>query len=127
MSIDHPAPGAPTADASPFGDLAANVEGDLDLLGELAGVFLRECPAMMDTMRAAVAERNPTEVEKAAHKLKGCVGVFTDRGPFECALHLEMMGRENNLTAADHTLCELENQIRVFTAEMNKCLSKPGT
>ncbi len=126
MSIDHPAPGTSAAEASPFGDLAANLDGDLDLLGELAGVFLRECPQMMESIRVAVEGRNPTEVENAAHKLKGCVGVFTNRGPFECALHLEMMGRENKLTAADQTFRELENQIRAFTAEMNKCLSKPG-
>lgn len=127
MSKDHPASGSSASEASAFGDLAASVEGDLDLLRELAGVFQKECPLMMESIRAAVAGRNPAEVEKAAHKLKGCVGVFTNRGPFECALHLEMMGRENNLTAADQIFRELEIQVRAFSAEMNKCLSTPGT
>lgn len=127
MTTDHPAQGASAAEASPFGDLAANVEGDLDLLGELASVFLKECPQMMETIQAAIEGRNPAEVEKAAHKLKGCVVVFTNRGPFESALQLEMMGRENKLTAADQTFRELENQVRAFKSEMSKCLSKPGT
>lgn len=127
MSSDHPAQSSSATETNAFGDLAANVEGDLDLLGELASVFLRECPQMMESIRAAVEERNPAEVEKAAHKLKGCLGVFTNRGPFECALHLEMMGRGNNLTAADKTFHELENQVRAFNSEMNKCLSKPGS
>ena len=124
MTSDHPAQNP--AEAEPFGDLAANVEGDLELLGELASVFLRECSEMMGNIQDAIERRNSSDMEKTAHKLKGCVGVFTNRGPFECALHLEMMGRENNLAGADPAFCELEDQMRAFIAEIKKYVPHTG-
>lgn len=126
MTPDHPPQDASATEASPFGDLAAHVEGDMELFAELAGVFLGECPQMMEAIRAAIEGRNPSEVEKAAHKFKGCVGVFTSRGPFAYALQLEMMGREKDLAAADETYRELENQVQAFTAEMIQFLARAG-
>ena len=67
MTPDHPAQNP--LEAGPFGDLAANVEGDMELLGELVSVFLREFPEMMGNIHAAIERWNPSELDRKSTRL----------------------------------------------------------
>ncbi len=83
------------------------VGGDEDLLREIAVLFLDEVPAMMDEISAAIAGRDGTALERAAHYLKGSVGNFGAKNAFKAALRLEAIGRARNLDAASEAYHEL--------------------
>src|SRR5262249_27788999 len=78
----------------------AQVMGDRQLLAELAGVFLAECPRWFTEMCAAIAGGDSPRLQMAAHTLKGAATTFAAPGTYEAALRLEQMGRAGELSAA---------------------------
>ena len=85
--------------------------GDRQLLAELAGLFLAECPRWMTEMRAAVAGGEPPRLQLAAHALKGGVATFAAGATYEAALRLEKMGRAGDLSAAPEALAALAQKV----------------
>ena len=57
------------------------MDGDVELLKELVGLFLDECPQRMAEIREALTRRDATKLRQAAHTLKGSVGNFGAGGP----------------------------------------------
>jgi PAS domain S-box-containing protein len=106
----------PDEEASPpIGfDLATalgRVDGDLELLRELAGLFLGECPQRMAEIRRAIDERDGPGLQQAAHYLKGSVGNFGARQAFEAAGRLVRDGRDRNWERAGQNRAALEEAI----------------
>jgi CheY-like chemotaxis protein/HPt (histidine-containing phosphotransfer) domain-containing protein len=95
--------------------LLARFDGDTNLLGELAQIFLQECPRMVEEIRHAVEKQDAKALEKAAHTLKGSVGNFGANGVFDAALKLERIGRSEGLAGAGTALRKLEEQIGRLT------------
>jgi hypothetical protein len=63
-----------------------NTDGSEELLIELAGVFLDECPEMMRQIRASIDAGDAPGLQLAAHSLKGSARIFaappvTDAAP----------------------------------------------
>jgi two-component system, sensor histidine kinase and response regulator len=94
-SVD-PAPEGPS-DA----ELRARFDGDCELLRELAGIFLQECPKTLDDLREALRAADPKAVERAAHTLKGSVGNFAMPRPWETAQRLELLAKSGQLSCAE--------------------------
>jgi CheY-like chemotaxis protein len=90
----------------------ARAGGNVELLKEMAAVFLREVPVLMTDLHKAVAAADARATECAAHKLKGCVGNFTARPAFEAASKLEVLGRDGSLSEAEPAYVELEREIQ---------------
>ena len=90
----------------------ARAGGNVELLKEMAAVFLREVPVLMTDLHQAVAAADARATERAAHKLKGCVGNFTARPAFEAASKLEALGRDGSLSEAEPAYVELEREIQ---------------
>jgi HPt (histidine-containing phosphotransfer) domain-containing protein len=86
------------------------IDGDRDLLREVAGIFRRDCPQMLENIREAVTNRDARALEREAHKLKGSLGAFCAKPAFEAALRLEMLGSRGNLdsVAGAYQLLEAE-------------------
>src|SRR4029079_7740049 len=61
------------------------MDGDGDLLKELVGLFLDECPQRMAEIREVLTRRDAARLGQAAHTLKGSVGNFAARQAFEGA------------------------------------------
>jgi two-component system sensor histidine kinase/response regulator len=81
-------------------ELPARFDGDGELLKELAGIFLQECPKMLDDIREALHAGNANDVERAAHTLKGAVGNFALPGPWETAQRLELLAKSGEVSGA---------------------------
>ncbi len=67
------------ADKSVTMDMAAvlkRMDGDLDLLKMLAGLFLSECPQRMADIRQAINQRDASKLMHSAHAIKGSVANF---------------------------------------------------
>ena len=87
------------------------VGGNVELLKEMVALFLKELPGLMTNLRQAIAAGDAKATERAAHKLKGCVGNFTAQPAFEAALKLEVLGRDGSLSEAESAYAGLETEI----------------
>jgi CheY-like chemotaxis protein/HPt (histidine-containing phosphotransfer) domain-containing protein len=87
------------------------IGGDRELLRELAGLFVGDCPRMLSDIQDAVRDGNADALQKAAHALKGSVSNFAAEAAVQVAFRLEMMGRNQDLTDATQALKELEREI----------------
>jgi HPt (histidine-containing phosphotransfer) domain-containing protein len=95
-------------------DLAAALErmdGDVELMTELAGLFLSECPQRMAEIRQAITQRNASRLQQGAHALKGSVGNFGAQEAFEAAGRLERDGRDQDWGQAEADWTALEEAI----------------
>jgi HPt (histidine-containing phosphotransfer) domain-containing protein len=72
------------------------VDGDLELMRELVGLFRDDCPRRMDEIRRAIDGRDGPRLESASHYLKGSAGNLGSRPAFDAAGRLERDGREGN-------------------------------
>jgi signal transduction histidine kinase/CheY-like chemotaxis protein len=97
----------------------ASVEGDVDLLRDLAALFLEDAPRLLDIIRDAVSAADPARLARAAHTLKGSVANFGHRPAVDSALRLETMGRSGDLSDADSTVEALTASIEVLTSELS--------
>jgi two-component system, sensor histidine kinase and response regulator len=79
----------------------ARVDGDPELLADLAKLFCDESPRMLLAIQEAIASKKPEALERAAHSLKGSVATFAAPGAVELALKLERIGRGNGLDDAE--------------------------
>jgi CheY-like chemotaxis protein len=94
-----PADGGAVLDAA---QALARVEGNKELLRDLVHMYYDDCPKLLTEIREAVAAGDAKKLEKAAHTIKGMVGIFHAQPAFEAALALEKQGKAGDLgTAAE--------------------------
>jgi len=77
------------------------VGGDLELLCELIEVFLQDYPRMIEEVIEGLCAADVLKVKRGAHSIKGAVGILGGKAAFECALRLETMARQGDLSQAE--------------------------
>lgn len=87
------------------------VGGDRALLGELVASFSEDYRDRLGTLRAAFREGDRGEAERAAHNLKGVLGILGARRGQALAQDLESMSRDGRLREAPPLLTELETEV----------------
>ncbi len=112
QAADEPSE-APAAAGCPLDTtkILERIGGDRELLRELAGLFVGDCPRMLSDIQDAVRDGNAEALQKAAHALKGSVSNFAAEAAVQAAFRLEMMGRNQDMTDAAQALKELEREI----------------
>ncbi|HME00706.1 MAG TPA: response regulator [Terriglobia bacterium] len=111
-TLESSAPAARSAAEAMDRDAARErLGGDSELLVELAGLFLDECPRLLSEIRCAVARRDGKALERAADSLKGSVANFAAATAMEAAASLAQMGRQNHLEPAPEACAALEAEI----------------
>ena len=93
------------------------VDGDEELLREIAQIFLEDHPRLMATLREAVAACDPERLHRAAHTLKGSVANFAAREAVAVAQRLEAMGRDGSPRGRSRP-DELEGHVDGLAAEL---------
>ena len=96
----------------------ANMEGDGELLSELARLFLEELPEQMDAIRAAAKELHGKDLESHAHRLKASLGNFAAPPAWAAALRLEKIGRDGDLSQAPLALGVLDHEVQRLRAAL---------
>ena len=91
--------------------ILARLDGDEELLKELGGLFLNDCPTLMKDVRDAASTQDSKALERASHTLKGSIGNFCATSAYEAALKLEMMGRAGDMSNVVQALEALEYEI----------------
>jgi CheY-like chemotaxis protein len=107
-------------------ELLGRFDGDSELLKELAGIFLQECPRMLDEIRAALGTADLRALARAAHTLKGSVGNFAMPGPWETAQRLELLANSGQLCGAQEIFHVLEQQIAQFNQILARHAAEPA-
>ena len=100
--------------------ILANVDGDMELLKEVVGLFLGEYPKSMEEIRDAIDGGDPHRLNRAAHALKGSVGNFGGRNAFETALRLEIMGKNRELGGAKAVYSSLAEEVERLRKALEK-------
>jgi CheY-like chemotaxis protein len=77
-----------------------NVEGDEALLADLIQVFLESSTVEMRSIQTALESRNADQVARAAHALKGSIGVFGPSAALDAITEFENLARAGNIEAA---------------------------
>ncbi len=100
-------------DLSVFDRAAAmdRVGDDLELLIEVAGMFLEDYPDMLKVIEADVISGDPKKLELSAHTFKGAVGNFSAKQAFDAAFALEQMGKHDDMSDAPRALEILKQEV----------------
>jgi CheY-like chemotaxis protein/HPt (histidine-containing phosphotransfer) domain-containing protein len=106
-----PATPPPAGAGRDWSEALAEAGGDRQLLAEIAGLFLAECPQWLASLRAALDEKTPAGVQQTAHALQGGLSALALREAFEAAYRLEAMGRQGDLSGAESDWAELVHEI----------------
>jgi CheY-like chemotaxis protein len=119
IRTDHPPVATTSADEDPTSavnltEALSSVGGDGELLRELAGVCLEECPLLLQQIRLGLAQRDAARLRLAAHTLKGSIASFGAPAAYAAALRLETLAQDGNLDEAAVAWATLEQEIRRF-------------
>ena len=104
--------------------LLEEVEGNVDLLRRLAGLYLEGLPQQLERLRVGVRSGDASLVEKTAHTLKGSLAQFYAPGPGKLAYQLESLGHRHELDKAARTLIELEAGLADFAQQLQAWLKE---
>ncbi|MGQ9525394.1 MAG: response regulator [Armatimonadota bacterium] len=89
----------------------ARLEGDAELLSELAAIFLEDSPRLMQKLRDALDRLDSEELARTAHTLKGSVANFAAQPAFDAAVHLETVANAGNMVDAEKAYQALVGEI----------------
>ena len=98
----------------------ARAEGDVELLGEMAALFVQDYPKLLVEIRESVKGDDPQALARAAHNLKGSVANFCAPAAFQAALRLETLGSNGDLSFASQACAELEEAIQDLEAALEQ-------
>ncbi len=84
---------------------------DRQLLTELLGIFLEDCPGHLQAIRDAVAGVDPATLLAAAHTMSGSVRVLGATTATELLGRLERLGREGRVEGSAPLLALLEAEL----------------
>jgi two-component system, sensor histidine kinase and response regulator len=87
------------------------VGGDVDLLTELAALFLEDGPRRLLEIRAALDAGDAESLLRAAHQLKGSAGSVCGRRTHVAALRMEELGDNADLPEARRIYPRLEREL----------------
>ena len=93
--------------------------GNRETLRDVVALFHVEYPKLMKDMRRAIAQQKPSDLQRAAHTLKGSIQLFGAEAVAALALRLETMGRAENLGDAQSACLALEQEIQRLVPVLN--------
>jgi len=118
MEDPQPAHISPLEPAFDVTAALARVDGDRELLAELVQIVRAESPRVLSEIRRCVDAGDPAGLERAAHRLRGSIGVFGARSVLQAALELETMARNQMLMDAAPKLAELQKALDQFDGDL---------
>ncbi len=100
-------------------ELRARLDGNDDLMAELAQLFLDDAPRLIQAIHEAVASGDAARLESAAHALKGSASTLGANGLTSFARKLEMQARAMRLEGSGETCSQLEQEWERLKVELS--------
>ena len=85
---------------------------------EIVALFLHDAPKKISAIREAVADKNGPHLERAAHSLKGSVGIIGAKTMERHCAELEKMGSGSSLEGAGEIFNRLEKEFGRVQSEL---------
>jgi PAS domain S-box-containing protein len=101
-----------------WADAVEHMEGDEDLLKELAEVFLQDNDRYRQEIQKALDAKNSEQLRRAAHTLKGALGHFCATAVVKVTVELETLAQECKLAAAATAYARLEKLLDLFCRKL---------
>src|SRR6266568_2576942 len=99
--------------------LLDRVDGDMQLLGEVTGLFLQSCGELMASAREAMASGNTGGFAHDMHPLRGMLRSLSADAAQEAAGKLEELDLKKEREKADATYALLEQEVQALKAELS--------
>jgi signal transduction histidine kinase/CheY-like chemotaxis protein/HPt (histidine-containing phosphotransfer) domain-containing protein len=116
--------GATDAEVFDAAEAFHRLDGDMQLLRELVGLFMEDRPNIAGQIAQALDDGDMEALARAAHSLKGALGNLAARRSFAAALNLETVAREGNCDAAREAWSELETEISLLESALKDVAAK---
>jgi CheY-like chemotaxis protein/HPt (histidine-containing phosphotransfer) domain-containing protein len=125
--VGHPVrPGGGDADRPGVGrgtvidrhEALERVEGMSELLKEMAQLFLEEYPSLHDRIVANLEVGELAIPRELSHRIKGTVGLFAARGPFEAAKRMNDLAKSGDFDGVAQAWVRLEEQMQRLLPEL---------
>jgi PAS domain S-box-containing protein len=94
-----------------FSGLLAMQEDAPDLFDDLIGLFMREAPERLESLRCALLAGDAPEAMRIAHKLNGSASIFGAVGILPCLIDMEKRAHSGDLRAAGPLLERIEQEM----------------
>lgn len=105
--------------------LMERVGHDHDAVVELIDMFVTSAPEYFDRLAETIRTDDCEQIATAAHALKGQVGFFTSRRPFESVRSIEDSARQGDVAAVKQAFDAFESDWPALTSELAAYL-QPG-
>ena len=96
----------------------ARVGGDLQLLREVATLFLENYDPWIAELREAATRGDAQALERTAHGIKGSVATFGARAAVEAAQQIEQCGRRHDFSEVLQAVSLLELALATLRPEL---------
>jgi signal transduction histidine kinase/CheY-like chemotaxis protein len=107
----HQAAGRSTDEVFDERAALAHAGGDRTLLEEVVSLFRDDCPARVDALARALAQRDSEAVRMTAHALKGAIAVVGAPAVRDIAAALEEAARAQRFEEADRIFADLRDRL----------------
>jgi PAS domain S-box-containing protein len=91
-----------------FETALTQVPGGVEVLRDLARIFLMECPKLLKDLRQGLADEDAQTTLRAAHTLKGAARILAANRLAGLAAELEQLAKDEQLAAVRSRLGEIE-------------------
>jgi two-component system, sensor histidine kinase and response regulator len=99
-------------------DMLSRLGGDRDLVTDLCRLFLEVCPEQLRTLESAVAQRDLTAAERAAHLFKSSAGSISASKVANAAAMLEEAARTGRAADLGLYLAVLKSDVDRLVTEL---------
>jgi len=103
--------------------LKERVDGDMDLLADVAGMFLARSGEALACIQHAIISQDTKALEATAHNLRGYLVSLHAGRASEVALQLEMKGRLNDCVGVRYMYSKLEEEIGLLKPVLAGCIA----
>jgi CheY-like chemotaxis protein len=99
-------------------ELLAQCDGDEELMSELVSIFRENTPRIVQSIGAAIEQRDAPALAVSAHKLLSSLGAFGAKQAGSLALRLEKHGQENDFYGTKERFTQLERETHKIYAAL---------
>ncbi|NBB95645.1 MAG: Hpt domain-containing protein [Planctomycetes bacterium] len=112
-----------TPAAIDYDEALDRMDGDRDLLREMAELVLEDIPYQLTTMQQAMDADDSEALAKSAHSLKGAVANLAARSTQQAASDLEQAARVGDMDRVAAGLRVLQQQLDSLVPELRRICS----
>jgi len=107
-----------------YDDFLRRIDGDVELLSEVIGIFLEDTPALLAELISGIKSKNAVVVDRAAHTLKGAAANISAKRLYLLCQRLQTLARKDEGADWDSLILHLEKNFSDLDHALRDYLTK---